>query len=292
MNKSLFLLLFSLAWFPSEIFAQTHSFSSNPPTTVTKEVKNAAGLAYELIITLPPDYQAEKEYPVLYYLDAWWLSELVTGCYRLSSLSNKALANNMLDIILVGISSVGNEKDWNKQRNWDYTPTRYNQNIVFNNGAVPLDQTTTGGAEDFIRFLRTVVFPSVEAEYKTDPASRGILGHSLGGLFGAYVYLQHPDLFSNYILLAPSVWWNNSELLVDKESFISASPAKMYVGMGSDEIKMMKAPMPTFIEYLNQEGNSKLKMTYREYENENHQSVLPRGIYDALVFIYTQADTN
>ena len=50
--------------------------------------------------------------------------------------------------------------------------------------------------------------------------------------------------------------------------------------------------MPTFVEYLNQEGNSKLKMTYREYENENHQSVLPRGIYDALVFIYTQADTN
>ncbi|GAB2490460.1 alpha/beta hydrolase [Algoriphagus taiwanensis] len=288
MNRSIFFFLLPLALFQSEIFAQNHSFESNLPQTVTKEIKNSAGKSYELIITLPPDYQAEKEYPVMYYLDAWWLRDLVPGCYRVKSLSNKSLSNTMLDVILVGISSVGNEVDWNRQRNMDFTPSKFNLNIVFNNGAVPLDKSTTGGAEEFIQFLKEKVFPTIEREYKVDRSSRGILGHSLGGLFGAYAYLQHPELFSKYILIAPSIWWNQSELLADRESFISKSLANMFVAMGTEEIKMMKDPMPTFIEYLNPKGNPKLNLTYLEYENEGHHSVLPKSIYDALEIIYSK----
>ena len=122
MNRYLFFILLFTCLSATGIFGQKHSFDSNPPQTVIKEVRNENGKLYELIITLPPDYQPENEYIVLYYLDAWWLRDLVPGCYRIKNLSNKTLANNMHEVILVGISSVGNETDWNRQRNMDYTP--------------------------------------------------------------------------------------------------------------------------------------------------------------------------
>lgn len=288
MNRGILIIFLTITFVTNTLVAQNHSFDSNLPQTIVKEAKSETGKLYELIITLPPDYQVEKEYDVLYYLDAWWLRDLVPGCYRVKSLSNKSLANNMRDVVLVGISSVGNEIDWNRQRNMDYTPSKYNNNYTFNNGSVPLDETTTGGAEEFIVFLKTKVIESIENDYKIKSATRGILGHSFGGLFGFYVYLKHPELFSNYILIAPSIWWNQSELLSDKESLISKTTAHMFVAMGTNEIRLMKAPMPIFVQELKQPNNTKLTMVYREYENEDHQSVLPQSIYDALEFIYTK----
>jgi predicted alpha/beta superfamily hydrolase len=169
----------------------------------------------------------------------------------------------------------------------DYTPSKYKNNLVFKNGPVPLDESATGGADEFIAFLKTKVFKTVENEYKIKGSTRGILGHSLGGLFGFYTYANYPELFSNYILIAPSLWWNQSELLVDKELLVSKTTANMFIAMGSNEIKLMKAPMPIFVQELSQPNNSKLRMVYKEYQNEDHHSVLPQSIYDALEFIYS-----
>ena len=195
---------------PSLVSGQNHTFDSSQPTTITKEITRETGKVYEVIITLPPDYQANKEYQVLYYLDAWWLRDLVQGCYRIKSLSNKSLANNMEELILVGISSVGNEEDWNRQRNMDFTPSKYNGKLVVNFGKIQLHESTTGGADSFLTFLKDEVFTMVESEYKISKSKRGILGHSYGGLLGFYAYKTHPEMFSNYILLAPSIWWNQS----------------------------------------------------------------------------------
>ncbi len=269
--------------------AQNHTFDSVEPTTVTREIKRDNGQLYNLIITLPFDYQKGKEYKILYYLDAWWLKDLVSGCYRLLSLSNKTTTNNMEDVILVGISSVGDERAWNLQRNMDFTPSKFNSNLKFNLGEVPLDETTTGGAEEFLLFFKQQIIPSIESDYKVDSASRGIMGHSLGGLLGFYSYLNHSDLFSNYILLAPSVWWNDSEIFRDKASVVSKRESKMFTAMGTAEIKMMKGPMAILVEKIKSENNGKLKFTYKQYENADHHSVLPQAIYDGMELIYTKS---
>lgn len=96
----------------------------------------------------------------------------------------------------------------------------------------------------------------------------------------------------NYILIAPSIWWNQSELLADKNSLISKREANLFVAMGTNEVKMMKAPMPIFIKELSNENNLNLNMVYREYENKDHHSVLPESIYDALEIIYSKTKKN
>lgn len=272
----------------TEILAQKHGFDSNLPKTITKEISSDNDKHYELIITLPPDYQPEKEYKILYYLDAWWLEGLVTGCYRIKSLANKSLQDNMDELILVGISSVGNEEAWNVQRNFDYTPSKYNLNVTISTGRAQMNESTTGGAKEFLDFFENKIIASVEGEYKVDSTSRGILGHSLGGLLGFYAYLHHSHLFSNYILIAPSVWWNSSELLADKASLVSKSKANMFVSVGANEIGMMKRPMADLVEGLEQEKNAELNMTYKQYENADHHSVLPQSVYDAIEFIYVK----
>lgn len=290
MTKQFTILLIALLFIIIDSKAQKHSFDSVEPISVTKQIKRDNGQLYNLIITLPLGYQAEKEYKILYYLDAWWLENLVKGCYRLLSLSNKTKSNNMEDVILVGISSVGDEGAWNLQRNMDFTPSKFNLNIKFNFGEVPLDGTTTGGAEEFLKFFKQDIITLVESEYKVDSASRGIMGHSLGGLLGFYSYLNHSDLFSKYILLAPAVWWNDSELFQDKAALISKRESHMFTAMGTAEIKMMKEPMGKLIQELKSEENGKLKITYRKYENEDHHSVLPQAIYDGIEWIYTKSD--
>lgn len=282
-NTILLLLLVS-----SNSHAQNYGFDSNQPQSIVEEIKRDNGQLYKLFITLPPDFNPEKEYKILYYLDAWWLEDLVTGCYRLKSLSNKSLTNNMDELILVGISSVGNERAWNKQRNMDFTPSKYNLKVVFNTGEEQLNKTTSGGAEEFLQFFKHHIINQVESKYKVDPSSRGILGHSLGGLFGFYAYVNHHELFSNYILIAPSVWWNDSEMFQDKESIVSKRNAKMFVTVGTSEIGMMQRPIAVLIEELKQEKNNKLIMKYRPYENADHHSVLPQSIYDGIEFLYTK----
>lgn len=288
MLKLFSILFVSMFFIVADIYAQKHGFDSNQPQTIVEEIKRDNGQLYNLFITLPADFNPEKEYKILYYLDAWWLNDLVKGCYRIKSLSNKSLANNMVELILVGISSVGNERAWNKQRNMDFTPSKYNLKLVFNTGEEQLNESTSGGAEEFLQFFKQHIIHQVESKYKVDPSSRGILGHSLGGLFGFYAYVNHHELFSNYILVAPSVWWNESEIFQDKESIVSKRNAKMFISMGTSEIGMMRIPMAVLIEELKQEKNNKLILNYRPYENADHHSVLPQSIYDGIEFLYTK----
>ena len=165
--------------------------------TIIREIESEAGNKYELIVTLPINYNDEKTYKVLYYLDGWWLSELVKGSYRINF-----LANEMEEVILVGLSIKGDEEAWNKQRNKDYTPSIYDKEkmkITMKSGTVELKEETTGGAEDFIRFMKRVVFDEIESTYNIDKETRGILGHSFGGLFGYYCLINHTGIFKNYI---------------------------------------------------------------------------------------------
>ncbi|MDG2435566.1 MAG: hypothetical protein P8L89_00500 [Polaribacter sp.] len=72
---------------------------------------------YILKITFPRNYNSDKEYKTLYYLDAYWLAEITLGSYTILD-----LCNYVEDVVFVGISLNGTQKDWQKQRDMDFTP--------------------------------------------------------------------------------------------------------------------------------------------------------------------------
>lgn len=286
MRKLLILLTFSFFFLATQAKAQYGRFQSEPPQTLVKELKNKQGQRYDVIITLPSGYLPEKQYNVLYYLDAWWLQDLVTGCYRI-----KALSSPMEEVILVGISSVGKEENWHKQRNYDYTPSAYSVEkvgISMNGGGFDLNESTSGGADEFMSFFKEQIIPIVESEYKVEAASRGILGHSFGGLFGYYSFVKHPDLFAHYILLSPAVWWNGSELLKEKEALERSKAVKIFMVMGSNELRILKGPVVALADEIKSKNSENVQLEFKIYEDATHNSVLPRGIYDAFEWMYSK----
>ena len=221
-------------------------------------------------------------------MDAWWLKDLVMGCYRIKSLASKTISNNLEEVILVGISSVGDERAWNRQRNMDFTPSKFNSKFKLKFGEEELNETTSGGAEEFLQFFKDQIITPIENEYKIDSTTRGLMGHSFGGLLGFYTYLEHSKLFVNYLLISPAVWWNQSEIFKDKGTIVNKRESNIFIAVGTSESEILKSPLVKLVEKIKSEKNGKLRMTYKQYDNADHHSVLPQAIYDGIEYIYTK----
>lgn len=257
-------------------------------------IKSDERKEYRVSITLPPGFNPTSSYETLYYLDSWGLKELICGTYALANLSDY-----VKPIILVGISTNGGEYDHYVQRTLDYTPSPFHTEL--NNGMIiqlnsrngknfSIDSLNTGGAKKFINFLETKVFSLVKEKYPNVSEVKGLIGHSLGGLFGVYVTNKRPDIFKNLITISPSIWWNNRELFNDEfvKNYKSISTEiKMYTAIGSNEDKrLIKEPFYKLSNILSSIENTNFSYKVKSYEGQNHNSVLLQSIFDGLIYLY------
>lgn len=168
------------------------------PRSSVHEIK-AGTRAYKLYVSTPPSYSsaenAGRRYPVIYLNDGD-LFFLAAAGEPLLSWYNRILE----ETIVVGVSyAVGEDPIASRQR--DLTPVR---DESFAND--------TGGAREYLETIKTSIVPLIEASYRTDPARRTLAGHSFGATFGAYVLLTEPELFANYILVSPALWYADHAL--------------------------------------------------------------------------------
>ncbi|MBL4914856.1 alpha/beta hydrolase [Shewanella schlegeliana] len=181
--------------------------------------------SYKLYIKLPKGYKSsanrDRLYPVIYLTDAMYTFQIMSGVTRFPMNSKQ-----MQPAIIVGISwELGLRSDHSRVR--DYTPS--------------VDSSwkkVTGGAERHMRFLRDGIIPYMEQNFRVDPRQRTYVGNSLGGLFGAYVLLKQPDLFSNYLLGSPSLWWQERHFLTQFAKNIASLKeieANVFIGVGALE---------------------------------------------------------
>ncbi len=82
----------------------------------------------------------------------------------------------------------------------------------------------TGGADRFLQFLTENVIPKVNESFNIDQKRAVLLGHSLAGNFVLNLMRRTPDLFSSYVAISPSIWWNPADIFPqDSESLRSDS---------------------------------------------------------------------
>ncbi len=67
--------------------------------------------------------------------------------------------------------------------------------------------------------------------FRASSLNRTFAGHSLGGLPGAYALFRHPDMFDNYILGSPPVWYNDIEIL-QSATIKPSQKVKVYLSVG------------------------------------------------------------
>lgn len=151
-------------------------------------------------VYLPDGYgDPGRTFPVLFLLDGGEHEDFhhITGLAQI----NAAYGQGQ-DLIVVGIEG--------KDRKHDLTDPATN----------PADQKrlpTAGGADAYRRFLLEDLKPWVAAHYRTNGRS-ALMGESLAGLFVAETLLRSPSSFDDYIIVSPSLWWNQGALAAEAKA--------------------------------------------------------------------------
>ena len=141
-------------------------------------------------VSLPQSYGSDttRRYPVLVVLDGDYDHQIAATIARFYSATSQ-----MPEVIVVGVRNV--------DRNRDLTPE------LLPDFPMPPELPSAGGADAFLGFIADELIPYVDRRYRTAPL-RVLIGHSLGGLFATYALSHRPELFTGYVLLEPSLWWN------------------------------------------------------------------------------------
>lgn len=178
----------------------------------------------ELNVYLPEDYSADSTttYPVIYLLDGSANEDFIHVAGIVQFLT---MIEAIPKSILAGIVNVDRRRDFT-------FPTR----IAQDKKSFP----TTGSSAKFIDFLETELQPFVQRTYRTN-GIRTIIGQSLGGLLAVEILLKKPTLFDNYMIVSPSLWWDNESLLTKAPELLatqSAIKASVYICVGSEGKQM------------------------------------------------------
>ncbi|AOS95932.1 Ferri-bacillibactin esterase BesA [Microbulbifer aggregans] len=259
-----------------------------PRTEVLGVRDERAGRDYELFIKLPRSYSnpetRQKHYPVIYLTDAMYTFQIVSGATRFPMAVGK-----MREAIIVGVS-------W--QKGIHSTPSRVRDYTPFHEPSWKLE---TGKAEAHLRFFREKVFPKVEQRFPVDAGNRTYVGNSLGGLLGAYALVEHPDMFHNYVIGSPSLWFNNGRLfsLLDrprekneslKHRVFLAVGSLERAGSQSDSQPDMVADTERFYRALRSKNYPGLTLEFRVIEGATHETAFPTTAAQGLYWLFKTSE--
>jgi len=221
-----------------------------------------------LNIYLPPDFHSDsaKRYPIVYLLDGSAGEDFI----HISGLVNFLTfpwAQSMPESIVVGIGNVDRKRDFT-------FPTTVKKDKE--------DFPTTGGSANFIQFLEKELKPLIEKRYPANNVST-LLGQSLGGLLATEILFKKTELFSNYLIVSPSLWWDDESLLDYKLETISANA--VYVGVGK-EGEVMARPARELAQKLEKVEKKDSAIYFDYLTEEDHSNVLHRAAYNAFRMIH------
>jgi predicted alpha/beta superfamily hydrolase len=234
------------------------------------------------------DFPSQR-YPVVYLLDGDAHFPSVMGMIQqLTEVNGNTLFPNM---ILVGIPNT------NRQR--DLTPTHAHSSPYGDSNSI----RSTGGGENFTEFIKRELMPHMDSLYPTAPY-RILIGHSLGGLMVINTLINHPNLFSSYIAIDPSMWWDDRKLLHQSETVLAqqkftgkalflAIANTMPAGMDTAKVRRDTTNATLHIrsilrlrDHLNKNRANGLRFDYKYYAHDTHGSVPLIAEYDGFRFMF------
>lgn len=251
--------------------ATSSVFGQAPVSSVTKVTLKSEVLGEErtVLVRTPAGYETGKErYPVLYMTDG--NAQLP---HTASTIEFLARNGRMSEFIVVAIA--------NTDRTRDLTPTR----VRIEGGA---QYPTSGGADNFLKFIETELIPEIEKRYRVHPY-RVLAGHSFGGLFAIHAMLSRPELFKAYIAVSPSLQWDNELEIKRATDFFKDKKdwnATLFVSLGN-EPGPIEESFASFRRLLNNTKINGFEWQAEQMEDEDHGSVVLRSHYMALRKIYS-----
>lgn len=237
-----------------------------------------------LNIYLPEGYNKNDavKYPVTYLLDGSADEDFihVTGLYQFN---NFEWVNRAPKSIIVGIATVDRKRDFTYPTTIESDKKKY---------------PTAGHSDSFIAFIEKELQPYIEKKYKAND-NRTLIGQSLGGLLATEILLKNTTLFSKYIIVSPSLWWDNGSLLNQPSALLQdtfSQKTTVYIGIGKEGLAPSEIPhvMEVDANLLAEKiknTKSKTVTVYFDYlPQEDHATISHQAILNALRLIYTAGE--
>jgi predicted alpha/beta superfamily hydrolase len=233
-----------------------------------------------LNIYLPEGYKTEDatKYPVIYLLDGSADEDFIhiAGLVQFNSFE---WINQVPKSIVVGIATVDRRRDFT-------FPT-----------TIEKDQKkfpTTGHSDKFIAFIEKELQPFIDKKYKTTD-SKTIIGQSLGGLLETEILLKKPTLFNKYVIVSPSIWWNNGSILnldspIFQENFTQQTD--IYIAVGKEGLtpteipRVMEVDANLLAEKIKATKSKNIKVYFDYFPKENHATILHPAVSNSFRFFY------
>lgn len=204
------------------------------PNTEVRTIKSKyTNDQYDLYIFLPSALTKGGKYPVWVFPDAYFKFGWISDVSR--NLQDGKLVK---PFIIVGIDYGAG---------WGQPGNNRNRDLTF--GKTDFD-STMGGADNYIKFLRNEMLPLVKKYYPIDTNDMTFDGASFGGTFGAYLMFQKDRVFTRFVLNSPALCYPNNNLMELEERYAKTNktlPIDLYLTMGSSEDK--KYMVPCFYEF-------------------------------------------
>lgn len=237
------------------------------------------GESYSIQVGLPIGYYSnQKSHPVLYVLDgdkSFGMTKEITDWLVWN--------NEIREIIVVAISYGKGTDEWWQRRARDYT---HCDDTALAKGWFQ----ETGGADNFIKFIRHELIPAINKNYKTIQDSTAIMGISFGGMLNSYILFTQPEMFDGYIIIAPSLVWSDRSILkLEKEYFDNHKELNktVYIAYGSLDDKLwITNPTDEFIKMIKTHNYEGLTLSPQIFEGETHISVYSTAITNGLKTIF------
>lgn len=284
MNKAIILSLL--------LFSSTLIFSQNNKSKTTETSKPfVLGVIEEiqskelgekriLNIYLPEGYTADDatKYPVIYLLDGSADEDFIhiAGLVQFNSFE---WVNQVPKSIVVGIATVDRRRDFTFPTTIEKDKKRY---------------ATSGHSDPFIAFIEKELQPFIDKKYKTTD-SKTIIGQSLGGLLETEILLKKPTLFNKYVIVSPSIWWNNGSILnlesaILQENF--SQQTDIYFAVGKEGLtpteipRVMEVDANLLSEKIKASKSKNIKVYFDYFPQENHATILHPAVSNSFRFFY------
>lgn len=233
-----------------------------------------------LNVYLPQGYSPNDttKYPVIYLLDGSADEDFIhiVGLVQFNSFE---WINQVPKSIVVGIATV------DRRRDFTFPTTVQEEKKAY---------PTTGHSDKFIAFIEKELQPFIEKKYKTNN-NKTIIGQSLGGLLATEVLFKKPTLFNKYIIISPSLWWDNGSLLNQNSNLFEENfnqQIGIYIGVGKEGLaptlipRVMEVDANLLTEKIKATKNKNVKVFFDYLPQENHATIMHQAVSNSFKLLY------
>lgn len=233
-----------------------------------------------LNIYLPEGYNQNDsiKYPVIYLLDGSADEDFI-HIVGLVQFYTFEWIKQIPKSIVVGIASVDRERDFT----FPTTDPQQKKNFP-----------RTGHSDKFISFIEKELQPYIESKYKAN-SGKTLIGQSMGGLFATEVLLKKPALFNKYIIVSPSLWWDNGSLLNQNSTILAEGfdqQTDIYIGVGKEGLtpteipRVMEVDANLLADKLKGTKSKNVKVFFDYLPQENHATIMHQAVSSAFKLLY------